>query len=808
MVKAENCALCLSNESEWLLELFGDDEQVKDRLLVISKHLWFDLKPQDDETYVCADCWKSVHDFDLFYCKLEKIHRELQEHDDDEDPAAVTTPLPQPDFEFHPVLEIKIEPDHDPGAESPNEMIEIIEEHEHLSPNTTVQESDEEHKGSKVKPERPRRSASLKTKYESSISEWEAVEHDFLADDDYIEEENVNEEDAADGDEDEDGDQEGDGDEDDDELYEEEDDGGEDYINYDELHRGKEQASDKNQSSTKSDVEASDALSQDVLDVEPPKRKRGRPPKRKPEDSTYEPGPSRADLKRQSTTRGKRTRKSTNSATYSESDSDMISDPDDSPRSRARKKKIGNRRALDQKIFSYIDEFFCYYCPDKVLFERFHHANLHYKELHNEPAFLRCPKCGKKCFTPGGFLSHMETHDDPEKNKCPICGKVTDQRITLKKHMRAHQQKLEEALPYPCRQCPRRFDQEKVRDKHERLHGRKIVIRKEKGRDLELLAFYKRIYCEICEEAKPNSTSFDNFWDLKVHMGDEHNRNPYLKCHLCLAKLPCRQQLMIHVDVHNNPENYRCEVCSEIHQNLEKHMIKAHTPETSLPPEKNYGCEQCGKMFKCETNLKNHIDRVHGVKDVCCDICNKSFNRKALGAHKRSAHNDEMYMCEHCPKMFKTRSGLESHKGEHDANLRKSVKCELCGKEMRRGASMAKHMKTIHSQEDPVKCDLCDKVFRTSFHMLRHRQNTCAATINSRPYKCEVCGKGFAMKLTMTEHMTTHTRTSLYQCAFCFKTFGYISNLYKHRKKAHPAEWQEVQARPEDGIATVIEIRN
>ncbi|XP_050087552.1 zinc finger protein 43-like [Anopheles aquasalis] len=800
MVKSECCALCLSNESEWLLELFGDDIQAKDRLLVISKHLWFDLKSRNEETYVCSECWKSVHDFDLFYCKLEKIHRDLQEHDDDDEQSGVTTPLPQPDFEFHPVLEIKIEPsdgpDNDVGAVSPSEEIEILEEHELVSPNTTVEEPEEEEKGLTTKVDRPRRShsTSAKMKYESSISEWDGVEQDYLADDDYIEEEVIDE------------DADGDGDEDEEVLDEEEDD--EDYINYDELHGDKEQASGKNQSSMKSEQEGSDALSQDVLDVETPKRKRGRPPKRKPEDSLEEPGPSRGDSTRKSG-RVKNRRKSTKSISqFSDSDSDILSDPDDSPRSRARNKKIGNRKALDQKIFSYIDEFFCYYCPDKVLFERFHHANLHYKELHNEPAFLRCPKCGKKCFTPGGFLSHMETHDDPEKNKCPICGKVTDQRITLKKHMRAHQQKLEEALPYPCSQCPRRFDQQKVRDKHERLHGRKIVIRKEKGRDLELLAFYKRIYCEICEEAKPNSTSFDNFWDLKVHMGNEHNKNPYLKCHLCLAKLPCRQQLMVHVDVHNNPENYRCEVCSEIHQNLEKHMIKAHTPETSVPQEKNYSCEHCGKMFKCETNLKNHIDRVHGVKDVCCDICNKSFNRKALGAHKRSAHSDEMYMCEHCPKMFKTRSGLESHKGEHDANLRKSVKCTLCGKEMRRGASMAKHMKTIHSQEDPVSCNLCGKVFRTSFHMLRHRQNTCAATINSRPYKCEVCGKGFAMKLTMTEHMTTHTRTSLYQCAFCFKTFGYISNLYKHRKKAHPVEWQEVQARPEDGIATVIEIRN
>ncbi|XP_052866312.1 zinc finger protein 85-like [Anopheles cruzii] len=784
MVRSESCTLCLTSESKWFVDVFCEDNQSKDIALIISKHLWFDLKPCE-ECYVCADCWKSVHDFDLFYCKLEKIHREVV----NTLPSGTAQNIGQPDFEFQEIHEVKIEPPE--GTENEDEAANDSHgEPSAAQQNTGDEQDDNETFTDTEKERRPRRSRSNPVKYksESSNSEWD--EKDFLAPDIQYDDDEPDDHDDDDVDDD------------DDEI---DDDG---FINHDILNSKKTDAvaqetaaGVKNEAAVREEPDATPV---------PPKRGRGRPPKRRPDENV--PSTSNTDRPKQLDHRakGKRGRKRMKSIASSDSDTEYGSDYEDTMKVNKNKKKPQcKRQARDAKIFSYIDEFFCYYCPDKVLFQRFHHANLHYKELHDEPAFLRCPRCGKKCFTPGGFLSHMETHEDPDKNKCPICGKVTDQKITLKKHMRAHQVKLEGALPYPCQQCPRRFEQEKVRDKHERLHGRKIVIRKEKGRDLEVLAFYKRISCDVCEETGPGSTSFDNFWDLKVHMGNAHNKNPYLKCPQCFVKLACRQQLLVHIDVHNNPHNYRCEVCGEVHQNLEKHMIKAHTPETAIPnDEKNYSCEHCGKMFKCETNLRNHIDRCHGVKDVSCNVCNKSFSRKALGAHKRSAHSDEMFMCEHCPKMFKTRSGLESHKGEHDANLRRSVKCTLCDKEMRRGASMAKHMKTIHSQEDPVNCNLCGKVFRTSFHMMRHRANTCAATINSRPYKCEVCGKGFAMKLTMTEHMTTHTRTSLYQCAFCFKTFGYISNLYKHRKKAHPLEWQEVQARPEDGIATVIEIRN
>uniref|UniRef100_A0A182T196 C2H2-type domain-containing protein n=1 Tax=Anopheles maculatus TaxID=74869 RepID=A0A182T196_9DIPT len=725
------------------------------------------LKPTND-SYVCNECWTCLKDFHEFYTRLENIHYTP----DPEDASCNAKDIRQYLFEFHPVEDVKIE-----ELSQDAEQLEEIE-YEYLEGDESV---DNESKG-RIASRRPKRASASQANYklDPDEAEWEK---DYLATNDEYE------------DDEDDADYDGNVKEDADYLEEDPDDS--EVINYDAQNI-------KQETNIKTEAAAPPTV--------PPKRGRGRPPKVKSEVTVkHEPRKLRQ--------RGRKRKPSiTSSESELESDFDDLIDSEDWKKyrnsSKGKARKALGFRQLQEKIFSYVDEFICYYCPEKVVFERFHHANLHYKKVHNEPAFLRCPKCGRKCFTPGGFVSHMETHEDPERNKCNICGKVTDQQITLKKHMRAHQDKLEKDFPYPCSQCTRRFEHEEKRDKHERLHGRKVVIKKEKGRDVELLKFYKRIYCDVCEEIRPESTSFDNFWDLKVHMTNEHNKTPYLKCPICYKKNACRQQLMVHVDVHDNPENYRfalkivCEVCKEIHQNLDKHMIKAHTAETSLPDEKNYSCEHCGKMFKYQTNLRSHIDRVHGVKDVCCEICKKYFNHKALSAHKRSAHTDEMFMCEHCPKMFKTRSGLESHKSDHDETLRKSVKCTICGKEMRRGASMAKHMKTIHSQEDPVKCDLCGKMFRTTFHMLRHRANTCSATISSRPYKCEVCGKGFAMKLTMTEHMTTHTRTSLYQCAFCFKTFGYISNLYKHRKKAHPLEWQEVQARPEQGIATVIEIRN
>lgn len=147
-------------------------------------------------------------------------------------------------------------------------------------------------------------------------------------------------------------------------------------------------------------------------------KRRGRPPKNatlKKEPDTEEEidkhvsdnGETSKVLEKKRKTRKRK--KLAKDSSEESSDSDASDDVE--------KRRLGGRRARDERLFKYIDEFVCYLCPDRVEFDRFHHANMHYKELHNEPAYLKCAKCERKCYTPGGFINHMETHDDPDKNK-------------------------------------------------------------------------------------------------------------------------------------------------------------------------------------------------------------------------------------------------------------------------------------------------------------------------------------------------------------------------------------------------------
>lgn len=251
-------------------------------------------------------------------------------------------------------------------------------------------------------------------------------------------------------------------------------------------------------------------------------------------------------------------RKRKHSTSNDEEIEDSNSDEEVAPKSeRAKRKK-------DPKLFAHIEEFICYLCPERVEFDRFYHATVHYKKFHNEPAYIKCKICDKRCYTPGNFISHLEVHEDPDKYRCQICGKQNDQQVALAKHMRIHRPELEEKLPIRCSLCPRRFATEQKRDRHELDHDRKPAEKTARivGRDEELLEFYKRFGCEICDVSRLTDPSvpeadFDNMQDLKRHMRDEHNDKGYLKCHLCEKKCNIRSMLVIHMDFHLNPEKYR-----------------------------------------------------------------------------------------------------------------------------------------------------------------------------------------------------------------------------------------------------------
>lgn len=106
---------------------------------------------------------------------------------------------------------------------------------------------------------------------------------------------------------------------------------------------------------------------------------------------------------------------------------------------------------------------------------------------------------------------------------------------------------------------------------------------------------------------------------------------------------------------------FDCALCGkkfEIYHSLKRHMI-AHTHKTP------HCCEQCGKFFSDLSNLRTHINCVHGTATYTCDFvgCGETFKTVQLLAKHQCRHYPERkpHQCSACSKRFTVIEGLRAH---------------------------------------------------------------------------------------------------------------------------------------------------
>ncbi|KAK8383110.1 hypothetical protein O3P69_011553 [Scylla paramamosain] len=90
-------------------------------------------------------------------------------------------------------------------------------------------------------------------------------------------------------------------------------------------------------------------------------------------------------------------------------------------------------------------------------------------------------------------------------------------------------------------------------------------------------------------------------------------------------------------------------------------------------------CDQCGKTFSCNANLRDHMRlhtghmRVHtGERPYSCELCEHSFaSAQALKNHARTHTGEKPFVCEYCQTAFTHSSSLSSHKKRCTGEKRK-----------------------------------------------------------------------------------------------------------------------------------------
>ncbi|XP_055838411.1 transcription factor grauzone-like [Episyrphus balteatus] len=340
---------------------------------------------------------------------------------------------------------------------------------------------------------------------------------------------------------------------------------------------------------------------------------------------------------------------------------------------------------------------------------------------------------------------------------------------------------------------PRKSDQGPPKEKRPRSEQCKKMLQTAKEFD-EIIQKNMNLSCNMCQ------VRLIDFAELKRHFRAVHKRRGYAVC--CNKRLFKRGLVVDHINVHNNPEHFKCTKCGKILADrmcLRNHDLLFHQTDE----EKTFKCPYCPKKYAKQYLLDHHSVK-HVPQDECtffCAECGKGFpTNSTLTKHINQIHST-MYdkMCEICAKLIRGNANFDRHMEEHEGIVQPQVQCTLCGSWLKDKNSLRKHM--YKHDGKTYTCNACGKIAPTKSALQSHKRYVHDL---SPKFHCTYCDKSFKKAVNLKEHMTTHTGEVLYTCPHCPKTFNSKANMHSHRKKKHREEWEANRRYPKKEMKTEV----
>ncbi|XP_054738338.1 zinc finger protein 184-like [Anastrepha obliqua] len=176
-----------------------------------------------------------------------------------------------------------------------------------------------------------------------------------------------------------------------------------------------------------------------------------------------------------------------------------------------------------------------------------------------------------------------------------------------------------------------------------------------------------------------------------------------------------------------DPNIYSCNLCSQSFSwkpTLYRHIELDHK---TLPADKKYLCNECGRAYMREVHLLEHIKQRHRPRNFKCPdpLCEQSFTRTfTLRRHfitSHTEHTSTRYHCIDCDKYFKVYDQWKYHNQVIHKN--ETVYCPHCGYPFRFKEKLEEHLLKDVCKRSVVPCSYCQRRFTTKTGLREHVRN-------------------------------------------------------------------------------------
>ncbi|XP_012235121.1 uncharacterized protein [Linepithema humile] len=312
----------------------------------------------------------------------------------------------------------------------------------------------------------------------------------------------------------------------------------------------------------------------------------------------------------------------------------------------------------------------------------------------------------------------------------------------------------------------------------------------DKESDLSNFQSIQNVMPGASSEECNNKESLFNAKETMLKTNAENQDSKYTSMLACSSK--------VFRTIASKEKTERCNICGfhfpdtnilTLHKQLVHEQNSKNIPGRAL---KNFSCHLCSKVFKMRGSLMVHMRVAHighntgslfkdgQIELACsdaeytCPTCGKKFKKEQHVIQHLKTHEGKQWECDTCSKMFTTKYFLKKHKRLHSGEM--PYKCKICDKSFTFQQSYHKH-RLYHKDDKPHTCATCGRSFKELSTLHNHER----IHTGEKPFACETCGKCFRQRVSYLVHRRIHTGVMPYKCTMCDKNFRYKVSQRTHK---------------------------